>query len=77
MEHFDKKGVFVKHPSLPGPLQLFLLALSLTFATPLCCALFVQKSAINYNLLEKSVKEQLDSTWGSSRPNYVYYNKGL
>lgn len=58
---------------LPGPLQLGLLALCLIFATPLCCAFFVQRASIKFSNLEKTVQEEI----GTSHPEYVYYNKGL
>ncbi|GJQ75886.1 hypothetical protein Trydic_g17948 [Trypoxylus dichotomus] len=77
MDHLEKKAIFIKYPMLPGPLQLFMLALCLTFATPLCCALFVQRAAIKYRSLESSAREQLDKIYGSNPPDYVYYNKGL
>lgn len=41
------------------PLQVGLVGLCLTFATPLCCAFFKQKAQFSYSRLEPEVKVKL------------------
>lgn len=57
------------------PIQVLICGICLTFATPLCCALFEQRVAISVDDLEPDVREQILSKY----PNLetVYYNKGL
>jgi hypothetical protein len=47
----------------------------LTFATPLCCAIFQQKAAIHVDSLERELMEKVLAMPNS--PKYLYYNKGL
>jgi hypothetical protein len=64
--------------SLPMQLgmQLLLIGSCLVFATPMCCAIFPQKSSIQIASLESDVKARLLKD-GYSEQDYVYYNKGL
>ncbi len=48
----------------------------LTFATPMCCAIFPQKSSIKVENLETEVRERLYKK-GYADSDYVYFNKGL
>jgi hypothetical protein len=57
-------------------LQLLLIGTCLTFATPMCCAIFPQRSSIQVGKLEQDVKERLYKK-GYTDKDYVYYNKGL
>ena len=43
MDRLEKKGILHKYPRISAPIQIGLLGLILTFATPLCCAIFSQK----------------------------------
>lgn len=70
-----KTTVFKRMPWSPLPIQLGLCALILTFATPLCCALFPQKSSLPVNQLESSLQDKIRA--GSSSVDRVYFNKGL
>jgi hypothetical protein len=77
MNFFEKKYPSIKN-SLPKTLalQLLLIGTCLTFATPMCCAIFPQKSSIKVASLEESAKEKLLKD-GFKESDYVYYNKGL
>lgn len=57
-------------------LQLILIGTCLVFATPMCCALFPQKSSINVGKLEPEIKDKLIKD-GFKETDKVYYNKGL
>jgi hypothetical protein len=48
---------------------------SLTFATPLCCAIFSQKASISVSSLEEDVQAEVKKK--DPTAEYVYYNKGL
>lgn len=48
---------------------------SLTFATPLCCALFPQKKSTPIDSLEEEIKDHIKKT--NNPCKIAYYNKGL
>lgn len=56
--------------------QLVLVGLCLVIATPLCCAIFPQRSSTQVNKLEPELKQKLLKD-GFSESDLVYYNKGL
>ena len=57
------------------PIQVLICGVCLTFATPLCCALFHQRVPISVDELEPEVQKEVLSRDNSLRT--VYYNKGL
>lgn len=57
------------------PIQVLICGICLTFATPLCCALFEQRVAMSVDDLEPEVREQILSKYPNLQT--VYYNKGL
>ncbi|CAG0913381.1 unnamed protein product [Notodromas monacha] len=59
MNHLEKKGVLKRRPWISLPLQILLCGLLLTFATPLCCAVFPQKASIAVSELEQSVQTSI------------------
>ena len=77
MSRFEKKFPKIKTSiALTLGLQLLLVGTCLVFATPLCCAIFPQKSSVQVAHLEHDVKEKLVKD-GYSETDLVYYNKGL
>uniref|UniRef100_A0A8C9WHP6 Sidoreflexin n=1 Tax=Scleropages formosus TaxID=113540 RepID=A0A8C9WHP6_SCLFO len=64
-----------RFPWMSAPLQVGLVGFCLVFATPLCCALFPQKSSMSISCLEPELQEKIRSSHpGVER---VYFNKGL
>ena len=75
MNHLDNRGLFRRQPRLAAPLQVGLCGLILTFSTPLCCAIFQQRSKISVERLEQDIQNKVK--WSESKPKVLYYNKGL
>jgi len=75
MNQLDKRGVLKKYPKLNAPLQIGLCGLILTFATPLCCAIFEQMATIGVDKVEEDVRERMLRTHPAVQ--YLKYNKGL
>jgi len=71
MNKLDARGLFRRFPRANAPIQVGLVGILLTFSTPLCCAIFEQKAAINTNKLEEEIKKV------HNVPDVLYYNKGL
>ncbi|KAJ7375183.1 Sideroflexin-1 [Desmophyllum pertusum] len=74
MNYLDSKAFMKRWPILASPIQVALVGLSLVFATPLCCAIFPQKSSIAVSKLEPELQEIIKQKGGMK---YVYFNKGL
>jgi len=75
MNKLDAKGLFKKYPKANAPLQVFLVGIILTFATPLCCAIFEQKASIKPTAVEQELQEKISKM--TNPPELLYYNKGL
>ncbi|KAJ8316906.1 hypothetical protein KUTeg_004810 [Tegillarca granosa] len=75
MNYLDKKPFMQRMPWINAPLQVLLVGFFLVFATPLCCALFPQKSSMHVNHLEHGIREKLQAL--PNAPDKVYFNKGL
>ncbi|XP_015525068.1 sideroflexin-3 [Neodiprion pinetum] len=75
MNYMEKRNLLRRMPWAAGPIQVALCGVCLTFATPLCCALFAQRVAVPVKELEPEVQEQIRSR--DQNAEIVYYNKGL
>jgi len=75
MNHLEQKSFMKRMPWLASPLQVGLCGLMLVFATPMCCAIFPQKSSIDVNSLETEV--QLAIAMNGKDIKHVYFQKGL
>lgn len=75
MNYLEKRNMLRRFPWAGGPIQVALCGVCLTFATPLCCALFAQRVAIPVTELEPEVQQQIKSK--DPKTEIVFYNKGL
>ncbi|XP_015246643.1 PREDICTED: sideroflexin-1-like [Cyprinodon variegatus] len=75
MNALEKRAFMKRFPILNAPVQVGLVGLCLVFATPLCCALFPQKSSMSVSGLETDLQERIRQL--SPDTNTVYFNKGL
>ncbi|XP_043912427.1 sideroflexin-3 [Protopterus annectens] len=75
MDALEKKAFMKRMPLLNAPIQVGLVGLCLVFATPLCCALFPQKSSMGVSRLETELQAKIQEK--SPHTNVVYFNKGL
>ncbi|KAK9964763.1 hypothetical protein ABG768_005907 [Culter alburnus] len=75
MNALEKKAFMKRFPVLNAPVQVGLVGLCLVFATPLCCALFPQKSSMKVSSLEPEVQERIRQS--NPHATTVYFNKGL
>nr|XP_031545614.1 sideroflexin-1 [Vicugna pacos] len=75
MNTLEKKAFLKRFPWMSAPIQVGLVGFCLVFATPLCCALFPQKSSMSVTSLEEELRAKIRET----RPDLqrVYFNKGL
>lgn len=72
MNHLERKGVLRKFPGISLPLQTAMCGCLLVFATPMCCAIFPQKSSLALTNLEPELQAKIQDLNG-----YCYFNKGL
>lgn len=81
MNRLEKGALLRKTPALAAPITVLLTGFCLSFSTPLCCALFPQKSSLAVDALEPELQEtvrQRSFAQHSGAPiTHVFYNKGL
>ncbi|ODN01146.1 Sideroflexin-3 [Orchesella cincta] len=75
MDRLERRGFLSRYPMAGAPLQVIMCGICLTFATPMCCALFPQKSSIAVSQLEPEIQERCKQL--PNPPTVLYYNKGL
>lgn len=75
MNKLEINGTLKKRPWLNAPIQISLLGLILTFATPMCCAIFEQRASIKPNKIEPELQQKIKQM--ANPPELLYYNKGL
>lgn len=76
MNTLEQKPFMRRRPWLNSPIQILLCGFFLTFTTPMCCALFPQKSSIAVAKLDPKLREKLVHD-GMKETDRVYFNKGL
>ncbi|XP_032885511.1 sideroflexin-1 [Amblyraja radiata] len=75
MNALERKAFLKRSPWMSAPIQVGLVGICLVFATPLCCALFPQKSSMSVSRLEHDIQDKVRKS--SPKVEYVYFNKGL
>lgn len=76
MNSLEQKPFMRRRPWLNSPIQIALCGVFLTFTTPMCCALFPQKSSLPVAKLDAKLREKLLRD-GMKETDRVYFNKGL
>lgn len=75
MNTLDRRGILRRYPRISAPLQVGLCGLILTFATPLCCAIFEQRASIPVDRIEPELRKEAEASHPEA--DRLYYNKGL
>lgn len=75
MNILEQKGFLKKYPKSSAPLQMLICGVFLTFATPMACALFSQKSKKKVKKLELELQKKAKEM--DPPPEVVFFNKGL
>lgn len=83
MNRLEKGNLLRKYPALAAPITVLMTGFCLSFSTPLCCALFPQKSSLPVDALEPALQETLrqrrfvQHSRDAAPVTHVFYNKGL
>lgn len=75
MNFLDRRKLLIGAKWAAAPIQLAVCGICLTFATPLCCALFAQQVPISIDQLEPDVREKIRAR--DKNTKVLIYNKGL
>ncbi|KRZ69688.1 Sideroflexin-3 [Trichinella papuae] len=75
VDWLERKPWYRPFKILSGPIQIVSVGCILLFATPLCCALYPQKSSLNIKQLEPELRERIAKDKDDVK--WVYFNKGL
>nr|CCA18516.1 sideroflexin1like protein putative [Albugo laibachii Nc14] len=73
MTRLERRPLLTRHPMLKAPITVAMTGLCLVFSTPICCALFPQRSSLPVESLESSLQEIVRD----HASTHVCYNKGL
>ncbi|PAA77120.1 hypothetical protein BOX15_Mlig000223g3 [Macrostomum lignano] len=76
MNRLERSGFLARFPWSGAPIQVLLCGAFLTFATPMCCALFPQMASVRVSALEAPLRDRLLKE-GRKPDEVLYYNKGL
>jgi sideroflexin-1/3 len=74
MNTLERRNALAKIPWANAPLQVVLCGFCLTFATPMCCALFPQKASIAVADLEPDLK--VTFSFSQNEPNLHFFFTG-
>lgn len=72
MNSLERRGVLRKYPAISLPLQTALCGTLLVFATPMCCAIFPQKSSLRMINTEPELQTRVQDL-----QSLCFFNKGL
>lgn len=72
MNRLERRGTLRRFPFISLPLQTALCGGLLVFATPMCCAIFPQKSSLSVRKLEPELQTGI-----ADLDSLVFFNKGL
>ncbi|KAL2746227.1 sideroflexin-1 [Vespula maculifrons] len=73
MNYIEKRNILQKVKWATAPIQVIICRICLTFAIPLCCALFVQRVPISVDKLKSEVQKEVRSR--DPGLQIIYYNK--
>lgn len=72
MNNLEKRGVLKRYPAASLPIQTALCGTLLVFATPMCCAIFPQRSSLPIIKTEVDIQQNVRDLNA-----FCYFNKGL
>lgn len=72
MNSLEKRGILRKYPGVSLPVQTALCGTLLVFATPMCCAIFPQKSSLPVINIEPELQHK-----AKDLNALCFFNKGL
>ena len=74
MNQLEKKGTLKRVPWANAPIQIGLLGLILTFATPMCCAIFQHQASIKPTAVEPELQNKIKKI--ANPPEILFYKRG-
>ncbi|KAG2919391.1 hypothetical protein PC115_g10149 [Phytophthora cactorum] len=78
MNKLEQRPLFRNNKVVNALTMVGLTGVCLSFSTPLCCALFPQRSSMAVSALEPELQETIrQRTFKKDPVTHVFYNKGL
>ncbi|XP_065176588.1 sideroflexin-1-like [Sycon ciliatum] len=78
MRYMEQKAMIKKSPWLLAPIQILYVGFCLTFTTPLCCAIFPQRSSVRLEQITGDVDAyRRGLELGMNGKDKLFFNKGL